>query len=119
MAQLSYNRFPLIAEAPKNDANRVGTLQLEYFDVIVTVSTLEGTVEVPTTLAEVLGIISLNYIAAATDPTDSYSLITDGVIDSEAVTVNFKGIDIADGDIHIRGFLTGRDKPATVISITH
>jgi hypothetical protein len=115
MQQLSYSRFPLITEVGKNDSERVGTLMLEYFDVVITIGTLEGTVELATALAEVLGVISLNYIAAASDPTDSYSLITDGVITTGAVTINMKAIDIADGDVHVRGFLVGKNRSQTVV----
>jgi hypothetical protein len=114
--QLSFGRFPLINEAAKNEADRPGTLMLEYFEASFTISSLESTAEVPTTLGEVLGVISLNFIAAASDPTDVYTLLTDGVITTGAVTVNLKALDIADGAITVKGFLVGK-KAETVLTL--
>jgi len=114
--QLSFGRFPLINEASKNEGDRPGTLTLEYFEISTTIATNESTVEVPTTLGEVFGVLPIFNIAAATDPTDSYSLLTDGVISSGAVTVMTKSVDIADGAITIKGFLVGK-KAETVLSL--
>ena len=114
--QLSFAKFPLISEAGKNEGDRPGTLFLEYFQVSVTITSLEGTVEVPTTLGKVLGLINLDYIASAADATDTYTLLTDGVITTGAVTVNITAIDIANGAVTIRGFLVG-EKAETVLSL--
>jgi hypothetical protein len=112
--QLSYGKFPLISEVGKNEGDRPGTLTLEYFEVAVTITSLEGTVEVSTTLGKVLGLINLDYILAASDPTDTYTLLTDGIITTGAVTVNITAIDIGNGAVTIRGFLVG-EKAETVI----
>ena len=113
-SNLYYNMFPLKNEANENDAHREDALIMEYFEATATIATLEDTIEVPTNLDEVLGLIDLNYVAAADDPTDSISLLTDGVITSGAVTVNVLTLDVADGDIQIRGFFVGRRLPSAV-----
>ena len=87
------------------------SIVLEYFEISTTIATLESTVEVPTQLKSVIGVISLGYIAATTDPTDSIALNTDGVITTGAVTVITKAVDVADGAITIRGFLVGKQYP--------
>jgi hypothetical protein len=112
---LLYNIFPLKNEVNENDAHREGSLLLEYFQATITIATNEGTVEVPTNLDEVLGLIDLSYSATAgSDPTDTVKLNTDGVITSSAVTVSGKSVDIANGDIVVRGFLVGKRSPAAV-----
>jgi hypothetical protein len=111
---LYYNMFPLKNESNDNDAYREDGLILEYFQVSVTIASLEATVEVPTNLDQVIGLIDLNFVAAASDPTDSISLLTDGVISSAAVTVNVTCLDVADGAITIKGFLVGKRLPAAI-----
>lgn len=111
---LSYSIFPLKNEVNENDAYREGSLLLEYFQATVTIATNEGTVEVPTVLDEVIGVLDAGYIASLSDPTDTVKLITDGVITTSAVTVAAKTVDISNGDITIRGFLIGKRKMSAI-----
>jgi hypothetical protein len=112
---LSYNKFALIPVALENDADRPGSLLMEYFEVSVTIGTNTGDVEVPTTLGEVLGIIPFHSssVFAAGDSINNYT--TDGVITTGAVTVRVNTTSIADGALVIKGFLIGR-KAFTVLS---
>lgn len=105
--QLSFNQYPLLPLAATNDFARPNSLIMEYVEADVTIATNEGTVEVPTTLGDVLGFISLNY-NANDDPTDSIVILTDCVKTNGAVTLNVKTADIADGTIRVRGFFVGK-----------
>ena len=114
---LSFGKFPLIPIASENDSDRPGSLILEYFQVSVTIGTNTGDVEVPTTLGEVVGVISLCY-ASTFDTGDALdSMTTDGVITSSAVTVRCKTTSISDGALTVRGFLVGK-KSETVLSFS-
>ncbi|WP_337872921.1 hypothetical protein [Ignavibacterium sp.] len=113
---MKYNIFPLKPEAAENDAHRPGTLELEYFQATVAIATNEGTVEVPTTLSRVIGVLDLHYVVDASDPTDTITLTTDGIISSGTVTVNVKTEDIANGNISVRGFLVGEYGITNLIS---
>lgn len=114
--QLSYGLFPLLNEAAINENTRPGTIMLEYFQVDITIATNEGTAEVPTVLEEVLGVLDLGYVSTAgSDPTDTVKLVTDGTITTNAVTVAAKSVDIANGDITVRGFLVGRTRSQTAL----
>lgn len=113
---LNFSLFPLINEAAKNEQSRPGTLMLEYFQGSITLSTNEGTVEIPTQLEEVLGLIDLSFLSGGlADTTDTMKLSTDGVISSDAVTVAALSEAIADGAVTVRGFLVGRTKARTVL----
>lgn len=107
LLNLSFDIFALKNEFSENDAFRPGTLLLEYHQESITISTNEGTAEIPTRLDSVLGLIDLNYIVLADDPTDSIELKTDGVIASNAVTVNLLSAAVADGATTVRFFLVG------------
>lgn len=113
--QLSFGKFPLVPIASQNDGDRPGTLQLEYFQVAVTIGTNTGDVEVPTTLGEVLGVINLSYSSVFAAGDSLNNMTTDGVITSDAVTVRVNTTSIADGALTIRGFLVGK-KAETVLS---
>ena len=114
-SNLNYGLFAVQPEAVINDSYRDGTVLLEYFEVDVTIATNTGDVEVPTTLAEVLGILPLCFssVFAAGDSINNYT--TDGVITTGAVTVRVNTTSIADGALRIKGFLVGKGKTATVI----
>jgi hypothetical protein len=107
MLNLSFDTFALLNEHSTNDAFRPGTLLFEYHEESITITSSEGTAEIPTKLGEVLGLIDLNYVAVADDPTDSIQLLTDGVIASDAVTVNLLSAAVADGATKVRFFLVG------------
>ena len=113
--QLSYSKFALVPIASQNDADRPGTLILEYFEVAVTIGTNTGDVEVPTTLGTVIGVLPACFssVFAAGDSVNNYT--TDGVITTGAVTVRVNTTSIADGALTIRGFLLGT-KAETVLS---
>ncbi len=111
---LSYNLFALAPEAATNDTMRVGGLLFEYIETNITIASNEGTVEVSTSLGEVIGLTDLSYISSAADPTQSIKLITDGVITSGAVTVNAKSEAVTDGTITVRFFLVGRKTNSTI-----
>lgn len=112
----SFNLFPLLPEAAINETTRPGQMTLEYFQASVTITSLEGTVEIPTQLGAVLGLLDFKYNSAgAGDPTDTIQLHTDGVITTGAVTVNVTFLDIGNGAITIRGFLIGTTRSATVL----
>jgi len=102
------NFFPLLNNRATNDANREGTLLMEYVETPVTLATNTGDVEVPTKLSEVLGFIPLSYSSTfgAGDSVDNYT--TDGVITIGAVTIRVNATGITDGAITIRGFLVGK-----------
>lgn len=112
---LNYGLFAIQPEAVINDSHRDGTILMEYFQVAVTIGTNTGDVEVPTTLAEVLGVVPLSFssVFAAGDAVTNYT--TDGVITTGAVTVRVNSVSIADGALTIRGFLVGRGKTPTVL----
>ena len=113
---LNFSLFPLINEAAKNEQSRPGTMMLEYFQASITLSTNEGTVEVPTQLEEVLGLIDLSFLSGGLgDTTDTMKLSTDGVIGSGAVTVAALSEAIGDGAVTVRGFLVGITKARTVL----
>lgn len=107
LLESSFQHYSMIPEA-QQPLEIPGALIWEYHQESVTISTNEGTAEIPTELGEVIGLVPLNYIAAASDPTDTYTILTDGVITSSAVTVNVKSIDIADGATTFRFFLIGK-----------
>ena len=88
--------------------HREDELVWEYHEVSITVATNEATVEVPTSLDEVLGLVDLHVVTLADDPTDSVSTLTDGVITTGAVTVEQKSLDVADGARTIRFFFVGK-----------
>lgn len=108
MSNLDYSIFPLKNEVNENDAYREGSLLLEYFQVDVTIATNAGDVEVPTTLDEVLGVVSLGYSSTFAAGDMINSVTTDGVISSDAVTVRYSTTSIADGALTVRGFLVGK-----------
>jgi hypothetical protein len=112
---LNYGLFAVQPEAVINDSHRDGTVLLEYFEVDVTIGTNTGDVEIPTTLAEVLGVIPFCFssVFASGDSINNYT--TDGVISTGAVTVRVNTTSIADGALRIKGFLVGKGKSATVI----
>lgn len=113
---LNFSIFPLISEAAKNEQSRPGTLMLEYFQASVSISTNEGTVEVPTQLEECLGVLDLGFLSEGlSDPSDTIKLNTDGIISSNAVTVAAVSLDISNTTLSIRGFLLGRTKAQTVL----
>ena len=111
----SFGLFGIIPEAANNENTRPGIMLLEYFDVIATIGTLEETLELPTQLDEVLGLIDLKFKTTGGDPTDTIQLHTDGVITSGAVTIDVLCLDVADGAIHVRGFLVGRKRDTTAL----
>lgn len=114
---LSWNIFPLLNQANTNDADRPGSLLLEYHDEIFTIATLEESIEVPTNLDVVLGLIDLKYLSGgAADPTDTMQLHTDGVISTGAVTVNATCLDIGNGEVHGRFILVGTKSPTVLIN---
>jgi len=113
---INFSIFPLISEAAKNEQSRPGTLMLEYFQASITLSTNEGTVEVPTQLEECLGLIDLSFLSGGlADTTDTMKLSTDSVITTSAVTVAALSEAIGDGAVTVRGFLVGRTKARTVL----
>jgi len=113
---LSWNIFPLLNQANNNDADRPGSLLLEYWEAPITISTNEGTAEVPTSLDEVLFMVAAPVLAAASDPTDSAVILSDYVITTGAITVNVKSIDISDGALTVRGFFIGKKSPTVLIN---
>ncbi len=112
---LNYGLFALQPEAVINDSYRDGAILKEYFEVDVTIATNTGDVEVPTTLAEVLGVENLCYSSVFAAGDAILNMTTDGVITSNAVTVRVNTASIPDGALRIRGFLVGKGKTATVI----
>lgn len=113
---LNFALYPLISEAAKNEQSRPGTLMLEYFEADITLSTNEGSVEVPTQMQEVLMLLDGSFLSGGlSDLTDTMKLSTDGIITSGAVTVAALSEAIADGAVTVRGFLVGRTKAQTVL----
>jgi hypothetical protein len=112
---LSYGLFALQPEAVINDSYRDGTILKEYFEVNVPIVTNTGDVEVPTTLAEVLGVENLCYSSVFAAGDALANMTTDGVITAGAVTVRVNSVSIADGALKIRGFLVGKGKSQTII----
>jgi len=113
---LSFNKFALVPLANLNNADTPGALILEPFSINITIATNEGTVEVPTTLGEVVGLLDLSSMSSCADPTDSIKLMTDNVITDGAVTVTAKTSDIADGSITIKGIFVGK-KSQTILDL--
>ena len=111
----SFNLFALIPEAANNENTRPGIHLLEYFQVVVTIATNTGDVEVPTMLDDCLGVISLSYSSVfdTGDALDSVS--TDGAITTAAVTVRAKTTSIANGSLTIRGYLVGTKRSETAL----
>lgn len=115
---LSWNIFPLLNQANNNDADRPGSLLLEYFDTLVTTSSDAGDAEVPTSLDEVLGVIPLFYCVEFGSGDYIEGMGTDGVITTGAVTVRVQlsagGTDAATH--RIRGLLVGTKSPTVLIN---
>lgn len=114
---LSFNQFAMIPIASENDWNRPGTLIWEYFQVVVTINTNTGDVEIPTNLGEVLMLVHGNYSSVFDTGDYINDVTTDGVITAGAVTARVNTTSIANGSLTIRGFLVGK-KTETVLSLT-
>lgn len=111
----SYNLFGLIPEAANNENSRPGIHLLEFFQIVVTINTNTGDVEVPTMLDDCLGVISLSYSSVFDTGDFLNSITTDGVITTAAVTVRASTTSIANGSLTIRGYLVGTKRSDTVL----
>jgi len=111
----SYNLFGLIPEASNNENNRPGIHLLEYFQVVATIGTNEGDVEVPTQLDDCIGVLNLCFSSVFAAGDKLLDVTTDGVITTGAVTVRVSTVSIADGALTIRGYLVGTKRSTTVL----
>jgi hypothetical protein len=95
---MSYSKFYPINSADFTSDIRADAVLLEYKEVSITVASATATVEVPTEFDEVLGVFSTN----------GYTLTTDGVVTTGAVTVSvYDKIPIGDGAKTLKLFVHG------------
>ena len=114
---LSWNIFPLLNQANNNDADRPGSLLLEYWEAEITTSSDTGDAEVPTSLDEVLGLIPLQFNDEFGSGDYILSLSTDAVITTGAVTVRLVlPAGGTDGAHTCRGFFVGTKSPTVLIN---